>query len=739
MPKPIPLAHRYVLGYANCHELSTDQDESVNGLNLSTLPLYHGFGALAPCLSLSVGKPVLFPPASAIPSASLVTRLVEQYDIAWLMTVPSILEELTCLPEFDSAVAVFTRLEMVIVGGGGLKPSVGELLDAKGVTILNHFGATELGALAPIFRPEPDYDFRFLKIRTDLGLRLEFTDGEGAQENAGEGRQCKLLGIPFGWQEPFELQDILICNHLKPTREVKILGRADDLIVLATGEKVHPFKVEKPLEQVAGIKRAVAFGNGREEIGVLVELDTSVSQLNYDAADWLWPRVSEVNQILDGHAKISSKDAIIIKPEDKHFVLTDKGSISRKETYSIFESEINAAYKKLQDGGDLDGLTIHCEGDDPRSRLRQMVQHCLPFHVQKAGWSDDDDFIYLGMDSLQASRLRRIISASLEKSDHYVAKSQKLSSDFVYSNPSVSKLALALSHPERTTSTDTAAIMRQLAYKYHIPTTQRFKSDKPESAIGSSKAVILLSGSTGTLGTHLLCSLSANPRVEEIICLVRPASPSKTMDPTQELKDRQHKALVTRGLALPEAAWAKISLVPWNAGADKLGLDQIVYDKIVHNVTHIFHGAWPMDFQRKLSSFEPMIKAVRDFIDLGLAIRKAAPDRSPPRLLVASSIAVVGRWPQKGLGSVVSEEIIQDTTSPLPMGYAEAKWICEQIAQSAYENLGSDLNLAIVRIGQVSGARLTGFWSPNEHLPLLFKMAKKRGAMPDLQGVSPSP
>lgn len=39
LPKPIPLAHRYILGYAQCHRL--EPSEAEGRLNLSTLPLYH--------------------------------------------------------------------------------------------------------------------------------------------------------------------------------------------------------------------------------------------------------------------------------------------------------------------------------------------------------------------------------------------------------------------------------------------------------------------------------------------------------------------------------------------------------------------------------------------------------------------------------------------------------------------------------------------------------------------------
>jgi hypothetical protein len=41
MPKAIPLSHRYMLGYAGCHEFPLEQDMSYSGWNLSTLPLFH--------------------------------------------------------------------------------------------------------------------------------------------------------------------------------------------------------------------------------------------------------------------------------------------------------------------------------------------------------------------------------------------------------------------------------------------------------------------------------------------------------------------------------------------------------------------------------------------------------------------------------------------------------------------------------------------------------------------------
>ena len=106
-----------------------------------------------------------------------------------LMTVPSILEEFTLMNDFPAAVGLLAKLRFVACGGGGLKLSVGLALESNHVTVLNHFGATELGALAPIFQPGSDYDWRYLRVRSDLGLKIEITDPVSSS--------CKLVGHPF--------------------------------------------------------------------------------------------------------------------------------------------------------------------------------------------------------------------------------------------------------------------------------------------------------------------------------------------------------------------------------------------------------------------------------------------------------------------------------------------------------------------------------------------------------------
>ena len=173
------------------------------------------------------------------------------------MTVPTIMEEIVQITNFPSNLAEIVDLDFVAVGGGGMRTAVADALHQNGVKLLNHFGATELGALAPIFRPTAEYDHRYLRLRTDLDLRLIFLDKDPNPDSA---RPCKLVGYPFAWNSEFELQDALENNPRQPTSEVRILGRNDDLVVLATGEKVMPTSFEQIIENHPLVKTAVVVG-----------------------------------------------------------------------------------------------------------------------------------------------------------------------------------------------------------------------------------------------------------------------------------------------------------------------------------------------------------------------------------------------------------------------------------------------------------------------------------------------
>ncbi|KAF2818865.1 putative NRPS-like enzyme [Ophiobolus disseminans] len=735
-PKPIRLAHRYILGYAACHSFPADED--VSWPNLSTLPLYHGFGLLAPCLSLSIGMPCILPPHSTIPDAHSTVELLSTFGAQSLMTVPSILEDMLFLAgeARENAISLLRRLRLVAVGGGPLSPNARDNVIAEGVKLVNHYGATEIGAIAPIFQPGTDYDARYLRLRNDLGLQLHPVMG------TEEPQRFKLVGYPFGWGgRAFEIQDELIKKPDSSSAhvEVQILGRSDDLVVLSNGEKVIPRHLEQALVQDSSIKTAVCLGQGKFELTVLVEPTSSTKDVP-EFVEHVWQLLSEqINPSLDAHARISSRQAIIVKSPGKTIPRSDKGSIMRSQVHAIFDEEIRAAYEALE----LESFSTSVPFDVERleSSIWELVDKVMSERL-RSGWQTDEDLFELGMDSLQATRLARFLNSAIESAFPGVFDvNPRLKPAFIYQNPSLAQLSSAVgrlvgrkSAESVDRTKDRASRMRALVDEYVNTLDNDEEVLIADGSLGKRNrpgAVVLLTGSTGNLGAHMLSCLAQSDRVSNVICLHRHTFRDSSED---GLRARQEDVNASAGVALSPDEWKKVSFVAANTQASDLGMSRSELAQLATVVTHVVHLAWPMDFNRQLASFRPQLNMLQTLIRLLRFAHKARPHAEPPRLLLASSISVVRHHREHTTSNVVPETSLENPLVTAEMGYAEAKWVCERVLQLA-ANGDERYTPLIVRIGQLSGPeRAAGIWKTEEHVPALLKASQMLSAFPYLKG-----
>ncbi|KAF3354946.1 hypothetical protein VdG1_04371 [Verticillium dahliae VDG1] len=611
-----------------------------------------------------------FPPASVIPAGRSTVDLLQLFKAEALLTVPSIVEDLLSLPDDEKIVAVnsLKALSFVAVGGGALRPDLGTHLVENKIKLVNHYGVTEIGAIAPIFHPGPDYDHRYLRLREDLGLHLQPIKGS---------ERFKLIGYPVGWHTPFEVQDELERNQDNPSRiEVRIIGRMDDVIVLKSGEKVMPRLVETALMADPQIQTAVCVGSGAFEIIVVVEPSSSV-QVN-DFKRHVWDLVKSLNETLDQHARISSINAIIVKPPGKSIPRSDKGSVMRREVADLFREEIEAAYAEL-DNEVTAGDTI-TDTSDMVTSVQKMVRAVATnlFSESLLDFGEEDDLFERGMDSLQCVRLARLLNSALsEKHASREAKSRRLvTKEFVYANPSIRRLAQAVTQLLSEQGENTGG------------STESQDTPGPDSRLRNIRALlgdcvrdiraqtmprtpkttftVAITGATGNLGANVVAQLASNPLVKKIICLVREGN---------------------SGQGTPE----------------QRGLIQLA-------------------------------RAAR--------LRGAGAVTGRVRLVFASSIAVVRSY-SDAQGSVygrsatgaVPEMGFHDPCIATPMGYAEAKWVCEQMLAQVSQELRDEVEPVVVRIGQLSGPESgEGAWKTAEHIPALVKASQIVGGLPALEG-----
>ncbi|KAK4038293.1 hypothetical protein C8A01DRAFT_37750 [Parachaetomium inaequale] len=236
---------------------------------------------------------------------------------------------------------------------------------------------------------------------------------------------------------------------------------------------------------------------------------------------------------------------------------------------------------------------------------------------------------------------------------------------------------------------------------------------------------ILVTGATGSLGSHLVQKLAENPVVAQVVCLNRRSGSGLSPD------KRQQEAFLSRGIALSPGARAKLRVLETDTSQAQLGLPPHEYAWLVQHGTYVVHNAWPLSGTRPVSAFEPQLQAMRNLLDLAreMASRDAAHTVRVGFQFV-SSIGVVG---YAGESRVLERRV--PLSAVLPSGYGEAKRVCERILDETLHRHPSLFRPMVVRPGQIAGSSTSGFWNPVEHFAFLVKSSQALRAWPGLDGV----
>ncbi|KAK4200400.1 L-aminoadipate-semialdehyde dehydrogenase large subunit, partial [Triangularia verruculosa] len=732
LPKPIPLTHRQLLFAVNCHKFDTE--EQAQGLNLSTLPLFHGFGLVAPGLSMSAGKTTLYPPSDGIPNAGSILKLIREMRPRSMMTVPFLLDDMASLPD-NEGVKALAPMDFVGTGGAMLGAGVGDRLAAGGVKLLNFYGTTETGHLSLVFAPTDGYDWKYFRLRSDIKFEIDELPVRGP--DGGSRYRLTVWAHPAGSTEGFTIPDQLMRNERYPETDFAAVGRDDDVIVLATGEKANPVALETELGEFPGIKSAVVFGENQFHVGVIIEPQVPLSAEDQAAfRDEVWPVVQAIGEKMDAFARVPSPAAVVIVPQGTVVPRTDKGSIARKETYALFEKEINAVYQRFQQEAADSAEPLQLETLE--ESLQQLISKTLSRSRSSGSlpeWTVEDSLFDLGVDSLQILQLRRALVSAAQKTEglRNVDVTKIFTPEFFYVNHSVREMAAAIRNPSLTPPEQdqllalAAEEVQELAELNAVTVPSQPLADKQPTSWNN--AVVLLTGSSGSLGSHILADLARRPQVKQIICLIRKEKGTNA-PPTPGGGKFERTILRSRGIELEEAEWAKVATLEVDPTSEKLGVAPVVYAGVQARVTHIVHAAWPMNYLMKLRSFQYQFRFLRSLVELGAL----GEGQGKVRFLFVSSIAAVARIGLERPGQEILEELVLPAAASCGIGYADGKLCCELILEGAAEVYAGQLEISFIRCGQIAGSRRSGAWNVQEQVPMLLKTAESLGAMPQFGG-----
>lgn len=237
---------------------------------------------------------------------------------------------------------------------------------------------------------------------------------------------------------------------------------------------------------------------------------------------------------------------------------------------------------------------------------------------------------------------------------------------------------------------------------------------------------VIVTGGTGSVGSHLVAHLLALPDIRKVTCLNRPSRGS-------EPGSRQNSAFITRKIQVdPKLASSKLEVFATDLTKPLLGLVETGYTSLTKSATHIVHNAWPMSGNRPVGGLESQFRVMRNLLDFSSAIVSAT--NRPVTFQFVSSIAVVGHQPLHTNNPVVLEDRV-DIDSVLPNVYGDAKYVCERMLDETLHLHPSSFRAMSVRLGQVAGCSSTGYWNSLEHFPLLVKSSQTLRCLPDFDNV----
>ncbi|KAK5055282.1 hypothetical protein LTR84_013032 [Exophiala bonariae] len=730
IPKPLSYTNRFLTGIANNTALSPpDGFRSLDqffraGSFFMTLPSFHvagiGFSLVVP--AFHGGIPV-YPLPTAPPTIQGIIEAVDNTELDWAFLPPVFVDELGKDPVLLHTVA--SRLKYVYYTGGSVPKISGDAV-VKSLSLYQVMGSSEC-ATFPLLRAaddETDDDWSYVQIHPEINAEFQhrFDDlHELVVKRRDDKQHYQPVFNHFPDLEEYHTRDLFSPHPTKPGMWA-YQSRIDDVIVFLNGEKTNPVSFEQEVGRHPEIRAVLVGGQQRFEACLLIELiDSKIlsEDEKQQTIDRIWPTVEFANASCPAHARLS-RSRILLADPTMPFPRAGKGTIQRQATMTVYADAVERLYMEP----DVEEPTIEPRNLDfsDREKILESVTELIKTVTK---WNDlrtDDEFFAMGMDSLQVLQLNRALRSTFGLST--------LALKDIYANPSLELLTNSIMHSGLRRGVSNTAPDRAHAI---VETIQKYEKEIDDIALNHTNKnnfnlhddgellgpprVILLTGSTGALGSFILNDLMLQDNIKHVYCLNRAHD-------SQVVQKRRAKS---HGLSIDTSS-PRITFITAELSAPNLGIEKSLFDEISSTTTEILHNAWPVDFNKTLQSFLPSLNGVMTLISF------AAGAKLKPSLLFISSISSVINFQGNSEDrALVPEDIIRDPSCAANMGYGESKYIAERILDRAFRKL--NVNSGILRVGQISGtAGNPRGWNRNEWFPSLALSSRYLGILPESLG-----
>ncbi|KAI1136522.1 hypothetical protein F5Y05DRAFT_420244 [Hypoxylon sp. FL0543] len=729
-PKPIYWNHLAVCTIPAFLDTSVKDSEG-NGSNLmlelyesSTIlipfPLFH-FGGMGSSLgSIFCNNTMVLPAPGTRLTPENYTMLLQHGKCTATATPPSILEAFLSYPAGIEALA---KLKHVAYTGGPLNPIRGEALSKKLPHLFPILASTEGGIGRFVSSGDSSHwnSFKFV----DIGQRMEEVSS-GIYELVYP--QIELINRmhAFFHTHPHIHGEFRTSDLFSPLDDKKewwvYRGRADNWIAMSNGLKMDPTEMENSIASHPDVTGVIVAGSHRFRLCVLIELKEGI---DHEPLEIIWPIIEEANKKAPKFGRLP-KELVLFATPDKPFLRAGKGTIQRRLTVQAYEEEINQLYDRVEEGLLTSGIPLPSSTayEDLLPFITELCSQTLLDDSTSGNIGNDDDLLAFGLDSLSVFILLARLKAALRKSGINAQTLQRINNKLLYSATTVGQLARELSHILTAVGSSDEAVEHgvdnatsRLLEKYDAKAQKIAKSSAPQRVKRPEPEVVVLTGSTGSLGSHILSSLLSRSNVKKVFCLNR----------NGDIKT-QSASLKARGLPTLRDDDERVVFLRIKPREPKFGLPDGDYTTLAREATTIIHNAFPVNFLLGVQAFEPQFRFLLNV--LGLAVD----GQYSPAVFFVSSITAATLVTDNGNPAILEEVLDSNqATHLLQQGYARAKYICERLLANYAASSGRPA--AVLRVGQVCGPSSgTGAWNASEWLPSLVVSSKFLGAIPDSLG-----
>ncbi|KAI1775877.1 acetyl-CoA synthetase-like protein [Hypoxylon cercidicola] len=721
IPKPVLISHGLVAINDALHNFP-DPDGAPSWMRgfvnsskrlFLPMPLFHVGGMYIFIISMFWNIPMAFGIGDRPLSPDLVVDCLENADAESTILPPAILEDMS---HNEEQIRSLAKLKICAFGGGNLNKDDGDRLVEKGVTLLNTMGATEYTLLPMQFQLNRNL-WQYFIINSEL-IGADWRKVEGTEDVyklviVRKDKHPGFQGIFYTFPDANEYDTHDMFKPHPTLRDNWIYyGRSDNIIVFSNGEKLNPVDIEATVVGHPEVKGAVVVGSNRFQPALIIEPATypKNDQEAERLLDSIWPYVVSANKETVAHGQIG-REFIILSSPDKPFPRAGKGTVQRAGTIKLYQDEIDRLYENVGTVFEAEAPTIDTSSEDALAEsIREIFKTKLG---AKGELEEDTDFFAAGIDSLQVINASRLLRAAIEATGSRI-DSTALATRAIYGNPTPRKLArylYSVIKEEGISSSESAGQHELLAME---ALWKKYTTDLPKKREGrpcpkDEDQTVLLTGSTGMLGSYMLDIMVKDPKVKKIICLNRAGDGGVK---------QQANSVKERGLSSDYVS--KAEFFHADMSRSDFGLPAEVYNRLLEEADRIIHNAWPVNFNMPVESFEPHIRSVRNVADFASTSSKRV------AVVFISSIGTVDHWGSNA--GPVPEARLEDFTMA-GMGYGRSKMIGSLILEDV-ARVG-DFPAAVIRVGQIAGPEAEmGSWNRHEWLPSIIASSLYLKALP---------